>query len=87
MSKKDKLLTKLFAKPSPKDFSWSEIITLTGHFGFKNTCKGGSHYTFEHQSGFRFSMSKTHPGGILKSYQVCAAKEAINYIKDETSNE
>ena len=33
---------------------------------------------FEHeQTGLRFSMSKTHPGGILKVYQVNQAKKAL----------
>lgn len=80
MSKKDKLLARLFANPPPKDFSWNDIVTLLGHFGFKNACSGGSHYIFEHTSGFRFSISKTHPSGILKSYQVSHAKDALKHI-------
>jgi len=80
MSKKEKFLPKLCATPSPKDFSWDDFVTLMGHFGFTNTCHGGSHYMFEHISGFRFSMSKTHPSGILKSYQIRDAKNALRYI-------
>jgi predicted RNA binding protein YcfA (HicA-like mRNA interferase family) len=80
MSKKDKLLSKLYATPPPKDFTWQEILTLMTHFGFKNTCNGGSHYMFEHTNGFRFSMSKTHPSGILKTYQISAAKDALRHI-------
>ncbi len=83
MSKKEKLLNRLFAEPPPKDFTWSELVTLTRQFGFKNTCQGGSHYMFEHASGFRFSMSKTHPGGILKAYQVRDAKAALKHIEEE----
>lgn len=44
---------------------------------FKESCEGGSHYTFEHKSGFRFGMSKTHPSGLLKKYQIDGAKEAL----------
>jgi len=80
MSKKDKLLTKLCAIPPPKDFPWHDLITLTSQFGFKNSCQGGSHYIFEHTTGFRFSMSKTHPGGILKTYQIRDAKNALKHI-------
>ena len=81
MSKKEKLLKKLFAKPMPKDFAWNELLTLMSGFGFKNSCKGGSHYMFEHrETGFRFRMSKTHPSGILKAYQVHAAKNALQHI-------
>jgi len=80
MSKKEKLLAKLCASPEPKDFAWYDFITLMRHFGFKNTCSGGSHYMFEHKSGFRFGMSKTHPSGVLKSYQVRNAKNALRHI-------
>ena len=50
-------------------------------FGFKPTCGGGSHYMFEHvSSGFSFHISKTHPSGILKSYQVCDVKDVLKHI-------
>ncbi len=81
MSQKEKLLSKLYATPFPKDFPWHDLLTLMGHFGFKSTCSGGSHYMFEHTSGFRFSMSKTHPSGVLKSYQVRDAKNALKHIE------
>jgi len=80
MSKKDKLLAKLCDIPTPKDFSWQDLSTLMGALGFKSTCGGGSHYIFEHTSGFRFSISKTHPAGVLKSYQVRDAKKALKHI-------
>ena len=38
MSKKDKLLKKLCMIPLPKDFTWQELLTLMGHFDFKETC-------------------------------------------------
>lgn len=77
MSKKDKLLSKLFAAPPPKGFAWEDLITVMTRADFSNVCEGGSHYTFEHKDGLRLTMSKTHPSGILKPYQVKAAKEAI----------
>jgi predicted RNA binding protein YcfA (HicA-like mRNA interferase family) len=80
MAKKEKLLAKLCATPSPKEFPWHDLITLMGSFGFKSTCSGGSHYMFEHDSGFRFSMSRTHPSGILKAYQIRDAKKALKHI-------
>ena len=50
--------------------------------GFQESCKsGGSHYTFDHaKSGFSFHMSKTHPSGMLKHYQVDDAKDALRTI-------
>jgi predicted RNA binding protein YcfA (HicA-like mRNA interferase family) len=80
MSKKEKLLAKLCASPLPKDFPWHDIVTLLGYYGFESTCGGGSHYMFEHSNGFRFRMSKTHPSGILKTYQVRDAKNALRHI-------
>lgn len=80
MSRKEKLLAKLCAIPTPKDFSWQDFLTLMGAFGFIGTCGGGSHYMFEHTSGFRFSISKTHPSGVLKSYQVRDAKKALKHV-------
>jgi predicted RNA binding protein YcfA (HicA-like mRNA interferase family) len=66
----------LFAVPLPKTFSWEELITVMAQAGFSNECKGGSHYTFEHQTGLRVVISKTHPTGILKPYQIKAANSA-----------
>ncbi|MGR0480468.1 MAG: type II toxin-antitoxin system HicA family toxin [Candidatus Electronema sp. V4] len=80
MAKKEKLKAKLCATPSPKDFPWQDLVTLMESFGFKHTCSGGSHYMFEHESGYRFSMSKTHPSGILKVYQIRDAKKALKHI-------
>lgn len=47
---------------------------------FDAWCDGGSHYTFEHPSGFSFGISKTHPSGILKRYQVLSAIEALRTV-------
>jgi len=77
VSKKDKLLQKLFAKPPPKGFAWDDLVTVMTRAGYSNDCDGGSHYIFEHATGLRLSMSKTHPSGLLKPYQVKSAKDAI----------
>ena len=63
-------------------------MTLMSHAGFSSSCEGGSHFTFEHSTSFRLSVSKTHPSGILKSYQVKAVKEALEFIgkQQEKSN-
>lgn len=81
MSKKDKLLQKLKKIPPPKDFKWDDFITLMRQHGFNVDCDGGgSHFIFEHSSGYRFSASRTHPSGILKQYQIKNAKEALECI-------
>lgn len=80
MSKRDKRIRRLFAIPPPKDFSWEELVAVMNAAGFRECCDSGSHYTFEHSSGFTFGMSKTHPSGILKRYQVDNAKEALHVV-------
>jgi predicted RNA binding protein YcfA (HicA-like mRNA interferase family) len=80
MSKKQKLLDKLCAKPQPKGFSWENLVTLMRQNDFTESCEGGSHYIFEHATGLRLVISKTHPSGVLKSYQVRAVKEALTNI-------
>lgn len=87
VSKKDKLLGKLFATPPPKGFTWDDLITVMTRAGFTNECDGGSHYTFEHKDGLRVTMSKTHPSGLLKPYQVKDAKAAIGRIGGAPENE
>ena len=80
MSKKEKLRSKLFSTLPPKNFSWEELITLMTQAGFTNSCEGGSHYMFRHSTELRIAVSKTHPSGILKSYQVKAVKEALELV-------
>ena len=80
MSRKEKLLQKLFSATPPKDFTWEELLSIMHRAGFSENCSGGSHYTFEHTSGYRFRISKTHPSGILKPYQVDVTKEAITTV-------
>lgn len=81
MSKKDKLYERLARRPPPTDFRWDELVTLVKQCDFTATCTGGSHHVFQHTSGYTFAMSKTHPSGVLKMYQVKAALEAVNIAK------
>lgn len=90
MSKIEKLLLKLCRKPAPTDFTWDDLITLTRRAGFKESCTGGSHYMFQHESGYLFRASKTHPSGLLKAYQIRSAIEALKtagFIPEGSDNE
>ncbi|MYM96949.1 HicA protein [Rugamonas sp. FT107W] len=82
MSRKEKLYNKLHKVPPPTDFTWEELVTLMRQHNFSESCDGSSHYVFEHITGYRFTMSKTHPSGLLKIYQVKRAREAIAACKD-----
>lgn len=77
MSKREKRLNDLFSDPPPKDFAWESLIAVMASAGFSNECNSGSHYMFEHISGVRLRISKTHPAGILKRYQIDNAKEIL----------
>lgn len=90
MSKKEKLLQKLCKKPAPKDFAWDELITVLERAGFSAHCEGGSHYTFQHSTGYTFGASKTHPGGILKRYQInntLTALRAVGVLGEDNHRE
>lgn len=81
MSKKKKLLDRLLKTPKPRDFPWDDLVTLMAQAGFDVACDGGSHHLFEHRdTRFRFSMSKTHPRGVLKLYQVKDAIDALTAV-------
>lgn len=82
MSKKDKRIQKLFSIPPPNDFRWEDLLGITRSAGFTEYCNSGSHYIFQHTSGYTFTMSKTHPSGILKPYQIKAAKEALGKVEN-----
>jgi hypothetical protein len=82
VSKQQKLLVRLTRVPPPTDFAWEDLVTLMSQCQFQAFAPagGGSHYTFQHETGFTFSMSKTHPSGVLKAYQVKNAKEALTRV-------
>ena len=84
MTRKAKLYDRLHKIPPPSDFAWDELVTLMRQHGFKEHADGTSHYMFEHTSGFRFGMSRTHPSGLLKAYQIKDAKAALAKVKGLT---
>jgi len=80
MSQKEKRLLRLLKDPPVKDFTWEELISVMRAAGFRESCSGGSHYDFEHTSGFSFHASKTHPSGLLKVYQIKEARAALKQV-------
>lgn len=71
MSKKEKLIARLLAKP-PRSFTYDEARTLLGFFGFQESNKGrtsGSRVEFV-QDTFSILLHKPHPGNELKPYQI-----------------
>ena len=81
MSKIEKRMQELFSNPPPNDFRWEDLLAITRSAGFTEYCGSGSHYTFQHTSGFTFTVSKTHPSGVLKRYQIRDVKEALEKVE------
>ena len=48
MSKQQKRLARLCAKPPPSDFKWSELRTVLEHFGYTMLTNSGSRRKFYH---------------------------------------
>jgi hypothetical protein len=80
MVKKEKLLDKLLRKPS--DFTFRELESLLGHFGYdqlKPGKTGGSRRAFLHRSTKHIiRLHKPHKGNTLKQYQI---REIIQALK------
>lgn len=71
MSRKDKLIKRLLSRPT--DFTFEELITLLGQFGYSILSAGktgGSRVAFTNGEGDYIRLHKPHPRNILKQYQV-----------------
>ena len=71
MSKKDKLIERLKAKPY--DFTLDEMDTLLSYFSFKRSNKGktsGSRIIYISEFYSPIMLHKPHPNNTLKIYQI-----------------
>lgn len=89
MSKKEKILERLKAKP--KNFTYHEVKTLLQYYGFYEDSKGktsGSRVKFIHkEKKVSIQMHKPHNSGdVLKMYQILDIINAIEMIKGGISN-
>ncbi len=81
MSQKLKLIARLLR--CPKDFSWSELVTLLTYLGYKEAEKGktgGSRRKFIHKTAAMINLHQPHPQKILKSY---AINQIIELLQEE----
>jgi hypothetical protein len=70
LSKKGKIVKRLLSRPV--DFSFAELTTLLGMFGYSLSEAGktsGSRVVFINDGDY-IRLHKPHPGNILKRYQV-----------------
>ena len=71
LGRREKLTERLLARPS--DFTFQELTTLLGHYGYKIESAGktgGSRVVFTNGGGDYIRLHKPHPRNILKLYQV-----------------
>lgn len=64
----------------PSDFHFNEVVTLFGHFGYKEMKTGktsGSRIKFINNENAQIKFHKPHPSGIMKSYQLKEIKEKL----------
>lgn len=79
MTKRDKLLTRFLSRTV--DFTWEELVTLMGHFGFVyRNDGGGSHGEFYNEELNLLIKPATRPHGgksVIKRYQMKQYKESL----------
>jgi hypothetical protein len=69
MSKQEKLSRRLLSKP--KDFTWSELVSLMVALGFHMEKSSGSGRKFIHEETEAvLFIHEPHPSKVLKPYQV-----------------
>lgn len=79
MSKKEKLIKKLLARP--KDFTCEEMTTLLGFFDFDNKSGSGSGLRFIHRQSKRvITFHRPHPEKELKNYVL---EQVIEILRKE----
>jgi hypothetical protein len=82
VSKREKLLKRFLSKP--RDFAWSELVTLLNDFGYesaKGGKTGGSRARFaNNEIGVVITLHKPHSPSVLKGYQI---DQIIAHLKDQ----
>ena len=87
MAQIEKLIVRLLSRPT--DFTWEELVKILSHFGYRELKKGktdGSRRKFADETKHLLNLHKSHPGNILKRYQidlVVAALKERGKIKND----
>jgi predicted RNA binding protein YcfA (HicA-like mRNA interferase family) len=78
VSKREKLLQRLFSRP--KDFRWDELCALLSGLGFEKVEGDGSRVEYIHRKlDCQLHLHRPHPGNEVKSYVI---KEVIAKLKE-----
>jgi hypothetical protein len=79
MSKHEKAIRRLLSKP--KDFKWSELVSIMTAFGFEMEKGSGSSRKFILPSTeATLFIHEPHPSKVLKSYQV---RDTVDLLERE----
>ena len=82
MSKADRLLEKLCAKPIPSDYRWADLVTVLQHLGYelqKGGKSGGSRRKFYHrEKDLLIHLHEPHP---VKLVDKGAVKDVAEHLK------
>ena len=77
MSKNEKLLAKLLNPWAT--FTWTELVTLLGHFGYRRLEGSGSRVKFDNGNPqAAINLHKPHPGNELKTY---IKRQVIDHLR------
>lgn len=77
MSRNEKLLTRLLNPYTT--FTWSELVTLLGHFGYRQLEGSGSRVKFDNgDPRAQINLHKPHPGNELRTY---IRRQVIDHLK------
>lgn len=66
MSKKEKLLEKIFSRPA--NFTWDEAVKLMKQYNFELAKHSGARRVFKHTSGLKIFLHEPHPQNTLLNY-------------------
>lgn len=71
------------AIPVPKDYSWSDFVTLMSGFGFYlDQSGGGSHckFVYEHDEALVINAFRPHPDPVLPVYYIKQIKTRLKEL-------
>jgi len=78
LSKKTKLIERLKRKPTPRDFTWNEAVTVMESSGFRLVKSQGSGRMFVHdKTGLKVRLHEPHPQKTLLPYMVDALLDGL----------
>jgi len=81
MSRHEKLILKLKAKPTPSDVKWDELKAVLKHLGYEMLSNKGSRRKFVHQETQEtqeiISLHEPHPQPEVKTYVIKQVVEQL----------